>query len=209
MAAVSRFEADLKELCELAIKNGATNAKAIKAKQIVIDERVRLKCRIPQCKYYGQNLQCPPFTPTPKEFKESILKYTHAIIVQIGSPYPEELKKSVRREGAKLSEVVRETEDIVGVYFDQIWKKLGTIARIVEREAFNRGYYLSLGLGPAGGCALCDECDVTKPCKHPFEARPSMEALGIDVFATSKNAGLEIKFPAGDKIVLNSLIIID
>ena len=203
---LSQIEADLKELCEVAIKNGATSAKAIHVKQVVVDERVLLKCRIPQCMYYGQNRMCPPYTPTPREFREYISKYTHAVIVQVETVYPEILEKPARSEGAKLSEVARELQNIVKP-IDLVWKKLHTIVGIVEKEAFNRGYYFSSGLGSAA-CRLCDKCDVTSPCKHPFEARPSMEAVGIDVFATSKNAGLEIRFPAGEKIVLTGLILV-
>lgn len=65
----------------------------------------------------------------------------------------------------------------------------------VEREAFLLGHYLALGL-KGGKCFLCSECTVPdEPCRHPDMARPSMEALGIDVFATLKNAGI----PAGVK----------
>ena len=65
----------------------------------------------------------------------------------------------------------------------------------VEREAFLLGHYLALGLR-GGPCLLCKECtDPDDACTHPEKARPAMEALGIDVFATLKNAGI----PAGVK----------
>jgi len=35
---------------------GATRTILIKAKDVVVEERVRLKCRIPICEAYGQNL---------------------------------------------------------------------------------------------------------------------------------------------------------
>ena len=60
----------------------------------------------------------------------------------------------------------------------------------VEREAFLLGHYLALGL-KGGKCFLCSECvGEDEPCRYPDMARPSMEALGIDVFATLKNAGV-------------------
>ncbi len=60
----------------------------------------------------------------------------------------------------------------------------------VEREAFLQGHYLALGL-KGGKCFLCSECTAEdEPCRHPDEARPSMEALGIDVFSTLENAGI-------------------
>ncbi|MGD8241129.1 MAG: DUF2284 domain-containing protein [Armatimonadota bacterium] len=62
----------------------------------------------------------------------------------------------------------------------------------LEREIFLEGYYKALALG-AGPCGLCDECDTEGLCQHPREARPAMEASGIDVFATARSAGLPIE----------------
>ena len=58
----------------------------------------------------------------------------------------------------------------------------------LEREAFLAGHYKALGLG-AGSCRLCKPCDLTSPCRHPEEARPSMEGCGIDVYATVRANG--------------------
>jgi predicted metal-binding protein len=55
---------------------------------------------------------------------------------------------------------------------------------ILEREAFLQGYYKAFAFG-AGPCTLCKSCHV-EGCKHPDRARPSMEACGIDVFATAR-----------------------
>ena len=61
----------------------------------------------------------------------------------------------------------------------------------LERELFMGGYYGAFGMS-CGPCNLCEECEMTKPCAHPRLARPSMEACGIDVFATLRNVGLNI-----------------
>lgn len=69
------------------------------------------------------------------------------------------------------------------------------LAVCLERLAFSAGYYRAFGLG-AGPCVLCaGECDTGGHCRRPEEARPSMEACGIDVFQTLRNAGLDL-FPA-------------
>jgi predicted metal-binding protein len=62
----------------------------------------------------------------------------------------------------------------------------------LEREAFLRGFYKAWSL-TAGGCRLCENCDPNEKCIHPGQARPSMEACGIDVFATNKNVGFDMK----------------
>ena len=65
------------------------------------------------------------------------------------------------------------------------------IAAALERELFLAGYYKAFAFG-AGPCRACRSCDVTQPCKKPTVARPSMEAAGIDVFATARNNGFPI-----------------
>ncbi len=65
------------------------------------------------------------------------------------------------------------------------------IAVKLEREVFLAGYYKALGLG-SGPCPLCRECAFEKGCRHPEDARPAMEACGIDVFATARRHGFTI-----------------
>jgi len=65
------------------------------------------------------------------------------------------------------------------------------IARELEREIFLSGYYKALGLGD-GPCRLCDKCNMEK-CIHPRDARPSLEACGIDVYATARGNGFPIE----------------
>jgi len=62
----------------------------------------------------------------------------------------------------------------------------------LEREAFLNGFYKALGLG-AGPCRLCKECNPAGNCMHPAKARPSMEACGIDVYATARANGFPIE----------------
>ena len=62
----------------------------------------------------------------------------------------------------------------------------------VERDIFLRGYFKALGFG-SGPCRLCDRCDTGGRCKYPYQARPSMEACGIDVFTTVRANGFGIE----------------
>jgi predicted metal-binding protein len=66
------------------------------------------------------------------------------------------------------------------------------IAVQLERELFLAGYYRALGLG-AGPCRLCRECAFGKGCRHSYQARPSMEACGIDVYQTARVNGFSIE----------------
>ena len=62
----------------------------------------------------------------------------------------------------------------------------------LEIELFLNGYYKAWSMG-SGPCRLCNTCDPSDPCKHGYEARPSMEACGIDVFKTARDNGFPIQ----------------
>ena len=66
------------------------------------------------------------------------------------------------------------------------------IAADLERELFLAGHYRAFGLG-SGPCRLCEECAFASGCRHPEQARPSMEACGIDVYATARRHGFPIE----------------
>ena len=70
----------------------------------------------------------------------------------------------------------------------------------LETEAFKLGCRFAAAYS-GGDCVLCDVCvgqGSGEPCRHPFAARPSMEAVGIDVVATAEAAGLAVELPATD-----------
>ena len=63
----------------------------------------------------------------------------------------------------------------------------------LEREVFLCGAWKAFGLG-AGPCYLCKSCpDEPGKCRHAEEARPAMEACGIDVYTTVRKAGFPIE----------------
>ena len=68
-----------------------------------------------------------------------------------------------------------------------------TIVADLERKIFLCGAWKTFGLG-SGPCPFCKECPVEEhECHHPEQARPSMEACGIDVFSTVKKFGFPIE----------------
>ena len=208
---MSQVQTNLKALCQLAKELGATNAKSFSAKGVVVDERVRLKCCVPVCDDYGINLMCPPNTMSLNEFRETLAKYQYAVLVQIEAPFSEEMKKEIHK-GDDVAALYK-SDPFLQTYkeaFDPVKAKLHRIVRKVEAQAFAQGYRFATGF-VAGSCKLCPECVTQKsnqPCRHPFQARPSMEAMGIDTLQTAKNAALPFKIPAKDKAVWNGLILI-
>jgi predicted metal-binding protein len=62
----------------------------------------------------------------------------------------------------------------------------------IERQVFLGGYYKAFAIA-SGPCELCRQCNLEKPCRHPDLARPAMEACGIDVFQSARDAGFPIR----------------
>ncbi|HRT71811.1 MAG TPA: DUF2284 domain-containing protein, partial [Syntrophales bacterium] len=60
----------------------------------------------------------------------------------------------------------------------------------------------------------CDVCVAAEPrgageaCRFPFKARPSMEAMGIDVIATLESVGWPSGFPVTDRVTWTGLILV-
>lgn len=208
---MSQFENDLEVLCNLAKELGATNAVSFDAKGVVVDERVRLKCLVPLCDDYGLNLMCPPYVMSVREFRKVLAKYTWAILIQIEVPIKAEMKKEIRK-ASDVAALYKSAQfmDSYKTSFDPIKLKLHHIINKVEAQANMLGYRFAAGF-KAGSCKLCPEC-VTRnpqaPCRHPFQSRPAMEAVGIDVFKTAENAGLPFEIPAKNKAVWNGLVLV-
>ena len=71
----------------------------------------------------------------------------------------------------------------------------------LEREIFLAGYYKAFGFG-SGPCPFCRTCNL-EDCAHPDQARPSMEAAGIDVYATARGNGYPIEVVRDDSCETN------
>lgn len=92
---------------------------------------------------------------------------------------------------AEFREVVQRYDDALLVCAPP--EMLHELILQLEREAFLRGHPLALGL-LEGPCSLCEKCPgPNAPCIQPQKARPSMEAMGIDVFRTCAHAGIEMR----------------
>ena len=207
-----QIETDLKLLCKLAKELGATNAESFSAKNVVVDERVRLKCIIPMCDGYASNLMCPPYVMSVQEFKEILNKYDWAILIQIEAP----ITAAMRNEIQQADDVadLYESKKFIEIYeeiFGSVKLKLHNIVNKIEAKASNLGYRFATGF-KAGSCKLCPKCiihDSKTICRHPYRSRPSMEAVGIDVFKSAENAGLPFDIPPKNKALWNGLVLID
>ena len=54
-----QLRADLERYRQLALDEGASDAAILAASEVVVDERVRLKCLVPRCLRAGETPNCP------------------------------------------------------------------------------------------------------------------------------------------------------
>ncbi|MDH4122715.1 MAG: DUF2284 domain-containing protein [Thermoplasmata archaeon] len=191
-------------LAKDAYRLGATEAKIIDADKIVIDERVRMKCEIPRCSNYDAHLMCPPNLMPVREFRKMVRKYRKALIVQIEADYDSNDKSDSYLTGTLCEELESRLDA------NESEKALHRLVNKLEAIAFKKGFYLSIGL-IGGECLLCPECvgpSGGEECRHPFEARPSMEAMGIDVIKTCEHAAMPIRLSSSHKVRWTGLILL-
>lgn len=194
----------LKEIVNAAKGFGATDAKIIDTDAIVIDERVRLKCEIPRCSNFNQHLMCPPNLMPIDEFRKIVKMYEKALIVQIEADYDSADKSDDHLTDERCSELEKEYD------VDRVMKELHKLINRMETFSFKKGLYLSIGL-IGGECRMCSECVNHRSglqCRHPFESRPSMEAMGIDVVRTCKNSGLPLKLSSKHRVRWTGLVLL-
>jgi len=185
-------------LKDLALELGAAEAKIIPADEIVVENRVVLKCRV-GCKEFGKTLMCPPYAPSVDEFRKSLSEYSYALVFKLKSQAEAtaEVAKllSKNENDPSLTEEMKERIQDFWASWKAEKKELVKKICALEKAAMNRGYTLALGF-TTGSCMICDECNLEeKICTHPTEARYSAQAVGINVLQTLENAGMPIPVP--------------
>ena len=179
-------------LAEEAKRMGCDRAALIWAEDVVFDPRVTLKCRQNTCSHYGRNFMCPPYAPTAEQFRQSAQKFRIALLLQREREIP---------PGSAPGDIDKE--------FGELGRDIRQILVSLEKKAFGCGFVFSTGLG-GGECKLCKTCGKilgAESCHNPQEARPSMEAVGIDVLGTCRKAGFPDLFQKGRLTVTGLLFI--
>ena len=171
-----KLEPLVKELDTLALEGGATAVKLISPQDVVVAQWVRTKCQF-GCRHFGKRFTCPPYSPTPEETAKTLQSYHQALLVEFANLDREQLRHEPKK--------------------NMVANVLGSM----ERAAFLSGCERAFAY-EAGPCVLCPECPAEKlenpnlfckkECRRPKEARPAMEAAGIDVYSTVRRAGFEV-----------------
>jgi len=114
------------------------------------------------CAEYNKRLCCPPHSPTPETTRRMVAQYRRALVYTYEGC--DDAKTSRRMQGLPAE---------------------------LERTAFLDGHHKAFAMA-AEQCCLCRVCTTSKGCKFPDLARPPVEACGIDVYTTCRNAGIEL-----------------
>jgi predicted metal-binding protein len=206
---------EIAKLIELAAREGA-DAKEVSPSEVIVADWVGFKCAW-GCKGYGKHLSCPPYAPSPEETRRMLSEYRSALLLRFdGVP------------GMARINPDQIPEDFHPMYKNLILWVHDTVHKL-EKTAFYDGFYKAFGFG-AYPCIYCEHCvaeessgpvdrSMKRLCRHMDKVRPSMEAAGMDVFATVEKAGWELStIPCKDmeygkivhaKIVSFGLVLID
>jgi predicted metal-binding protein len=148
--------------------HGFSDYKWIDPKEIVVAHWVRMKCRF-GCNEYGHNACCPPNTPPVAECLAFFREYREAAVFH-------------------FSTTVDEPEDRFE-WTHGINSKLIELERVVFMAGNPKAFMLFMD-----SCNLCDDCSAGRAdCTNPRKARPSPEAMAVDVFATVRKIGYPVE----------------
>lgn len=161
---------------------GASRAVVVSVSRIPVEEAVAALCRRPRCPGYGQSANCPPHTLTPEMARPWIRSFDRALVFKKDVP-PAQLLSETRNER-----------------FREIYETAVALEAWAEAK-----WGFSAAALAAGSCkpVFCPDrpCASLTPsgtCRFPHLARPSMEALGINVFALARSVGWRIHFIGRD-----------
>jgi predicted metal-binding protein len=149
-------------------RHGYDDFKWIDPREIVVAQWVRMKCTF-GCWLYGRNASCPPNTPSVAECREFFDDYATGAVFHF--------------------EKTLENPEDRHAWSREINRKLLKLEREVFMGGHRKAYLLFMD-----SCGLCAECSAEREkCKQPKLARPTPEALAMDVFATVRQYGYPIE----------------
>ncbi|HJJ90326.1 MAG TPA: DUF2284 domain-containing protein [Methanocorpusculum sp.] len=172
------------------VREKGGDATPIMTDKIRTGKWVRMKCLF-GCNGFGRRFSCPPYTPTSRETQEVLNEYSHALLVRFDGDVGETTQE--RWVSRDMTRYVQ------------------TVMSELEEIAFQDGFYKALGY-TGHQCGWCVKCAAKEKvaritdCKNRKRMRPSMEAAGIDVYATCRAAGWELKVLECSKVTCGQVL---
>jgi len=167
-------KAAMRQIEKLARAQSLGDFKWMDPRTIIPRHWVREKC-IYGCPRYGQKACCPPEVPSVSECKEFFKEYRYGLFYHL-----------IKKFGDP-NERFRWARDVNKKVF------------ALEREVFLSGFYKAFAF-TAAPCNLCEDCKNNKrECRNPLVSRPTLEAFGVDVYATARKIGYPLQVVKGYK----------
>ena len=152
----------------LFIKHGFSDFRWIDPAEVVVAEWVRMKC-VYGCREYGRNAACPPNAPPVDACARFFREYKRAVVFHFAKTVdrPEDRHPWSRKLSLELLKLEHE-----------VFKSGGVKAFLIFFDS----------------CGICLECTGDRTaCKEPKLARPTADALAVDVFSTVRKLGYPIE----------------
>ena len=149
-------------------KHDYQDYKWIDPKKFVVSQWVRMKCLF-GCNEYGNTATCPPNVPSFSECEKFFREYNEAVVFHFTKKVakPEDRFAWTRKVNLKLLKL--------------------------ESEIFTSGFEKTFLLF-MDSCNICQDCPgIKEECKEPKLARPTPEAMCVDVYSTVKQLGYPIQ----------------
>jgi len=148
--------------------NGINDFKWIDPKTVVTGHWVRAKC-LYGCPRYGLKACCPPEVPSVAECRSFFKEYRKGLFFHLPKKFEDPKMRFPWGREANKSVLA------------------------FEREVFLAGFHKAFVFTPAP-CNICGDCKPNKrECRTPGMSRPTLEAYGVDVFATARKFGYPIQ----------------
>jgi len=138
-------------------EHGLTEAKFVHTPHVITAHSTRLRCQY-LCHAESGSPTCPPNSPTQLDTMKILEEYRFGLML--------------RRE------IAAGTEGEMGA-----WADFHETMLRVEGESFRRGYTKAFALG-VGNCIYQQLSDASRPCAFPGKARPTLEAIGVNLTET-------------------------
>jgi len=151
----------------------------IKPTDLIFDNKVREACIENRCTRFEKSFMCPPNVGSVEMNKRMVNNFDKGLLIY-------------------YSETIENTDDLEQYYASA--DILNDIILASENAALEFGYVDAQGF-IAGHCRRCEPCGKEVGLLNCIEAdiaRPSMEAIGIDVMKTCELKGHPIAFNKGE-----------
>lgn len=136
--------------------------------RFVVAEWVRLKCRF-GCPEYGRTAVCPPAVPSVEDCRRFFREYRRAAVFHF--------EKKVKAPRDRFA------------WTRRVNGRLLALEREVFLDGWEKAFLLFLD-----SCNFCRKCSGRREtCKLPKSARPTPEAMAVDVFTTVRRLGFPIR----------------